>query len=75
MKRWDKQVHILSREDVNAIKKYVDFLGQGKIINYDAKIRDIFNEEVQPFFAGAKSAEETAKIIQNRISTYLIGQQ
>lgn len=65
----------LTQEDVDAVKKHVDSLSQGSIVRYDAKIRDIINEEVQPFFKGVKSAEETAKIIQNRISTYLSKQQ
>ena len=37
----------------------------------DSKIRDIVYEESQIFLGGAKSAEETAKIIQNRVAIYL----
>ncbi len=35
-------------------------------------IQDIIYEEAQPFFEGAKSAEEVAKIIQNRVMIYLM---
>ncbi|MCM1192125.1 MAG: hypothetical protein NC123_03930 [Butyrivibrio sp.] len=34
-------------------------------------IQDIILEEVQAYFAGDKSAQETARLIQNRISLYL----
>ncbi len=34
-------------------------------------VRDIMIEEVQTFFAGDKSADEAAEIIQNRVSLYL----
>ncbi|MGG1553826.1 ABC transporter substrate-binding protein [Paenibacillus ferrarius] len=37
----------------------------------DAKISTIVAEETVPFFQGQKSAEEVAKIIQNKVSTYL----
>jgi ABC-type glycerol-3-phosphate transport system substrate-binding protein len=70
-----QQVRLLTQEDVDAVKKYVDSLSQSSIIKYDWKIREILNEEVKPFFEGAKSAEETAKIIQNRVSIYLSEQQ
>ena len=32
---------------------------------------EIIDEETKPFFAGDKSADETAKTIQNRATTYL----
>lgn len=34
-------------------------------------IQDIIMEEVQPYFAGDKSAQDAARLIQNRISLYL----
>ncbi|MHB1152537.1 MAG: hypothetical protein ACYCWE_06815 [Eubacteriales bacterium] len=70
-----EQARLLTQEDVDAVKKYVDSLSQISIDKFDAKIKDILNEEVQPFFEGAKSAEEIAKIIQNRVSAYLNEQQ
>jgi multiple sugar transport system substrate-binding protein len=38
---------------------------------WDSQIESIVQEEVTAFFTGDKSAEETAKIIQNRVSIYL----
>lgn len=37
----------------------------------DPKIAAIVAEESAPFFQGQKSAEEVAKVIQNKVSTYL----
>ncbi|CAG7633670.1 ABC transporter substrate-binding protein [Paenibacillus allorhizosphaerae] len=37
----------------------------------DSKITTIVSEETAPFFQGQKSAEEVAKVIQNKVSTYL----
>lgn len=37
----------------------------------DQNIATIINEETAAFFAGQKSAEETAGIIQNRVSVYI----
>jgi multiple sugar transport system substrate-binding protein len=31
----------------------------------------IITEETAPFFKGQKTAEETAKVIQNKVGTYL----
>ena len=39
--------------------------------SYDEKIVEIINEEVQPFFAGQKPARDVAKIIQNKVWTYV----
>jgi hypothetical protein len=38
---------------------------------WDSQMESIVQEEVTAFFTGDKSAEETAKIIQNRVSIYL----
>ena len=39
--------------------------------DYDTDIMDIVTEEAGAFFAGDKTAEEAAKLIQNRVTTYL----
>ena len=38
--------------------------------NYNP-IREIVDEETQPFFDGEKTAEEVAKVIDNRVQIYL----
>ena len=42
--------------------------------DYDQNIQDICDEEVQAYFAGEKSAEDAAKMMQNRVSI-LISEQ
>ncbi|MNW18556.1 hypothetical protein D3C71_2181650 [compost metagenome] len=37
----------------------------------DLKITNIVAEETAPFFQGQKTAEEVAKVIQNKVNTYL----
>lgn len=37
----------------------------------DTKLMEIINEETAAFFSGSKTAEDTAKIIQNRASIYV----
>jgi hypothetical protein len=41
------------------------------VMRYDESMIDIINEEAQGFFAGQKTAQETAKIIQNRLQNYV----
>lgn len=40
-------------------------------MNFDPKIVSMIEEEAKPFFNGQKSAEEAARLIQNRATTYL----
>lgn len=42
-----------------------------RVYDYDITIRDIVIEMTGPFFAGDKSAEETAKLVQGRVQLYL----
>ena len=42
-----------------------------QVARYDTKLTDIINEEAAAYFKGQKSLDETAKIIQNRASTYI----
>lgn len=42
-----------------------------KLIDFDQSIIDIVTEQAAPFFAGQKSAEETAKLIQSKANIYV----
>ncbi|MDE5802698.1 MAG: extracellular solute-binding protein [Lachnospiraceae bacterium] len=54
------------------LKKLVTFLLSVNHCYYEnEEIMDIVSEETGAFFAGAKTAEETAKVIQNRVQLYL----
>ncbi|WP_028562777.1 ABC transporter substrate-binding protein [Paenibacillus pinihumi] len=57
-------------ETLQAIQNILNSKPQEKN-NVDSKVIDIFFEEFDPFLKGQKSAEETSKLIQNRVKTYL----
>lgn len=42
-----------------------------RVDDFDYTINAIIAEVARPFFAGDKSAEETAKLIQGRVQLYL----
>lgn len=59
----------LSQEEVDAVREYVFSIRQfGGCIS---TVLDIVKEEAAAYFAGDKTAEETAEIIQNRVQMYL----
>ncbi len=52
--------------------KYMDFISSvDKEVSYNSEIVEIIDEEVQAYFSGQKSAQETADIIQNRVKIYI----
>jgi multiple sugar transport system substrate-binding protein len=56
-------------QDIALIEKMVN---NAKVyMESDPKITSIVSEETGPFFQGQKQAEEVAKVIQNKVSTYL----
>ena len=64
------EIHMqVTDEDIAFIKRYMDNISMK--VDYNNKILEIINEDIQMFLAGEKSAEETAKVIQNRAQLYL----
>ncbi len=59
----------MSEEDVNFMKDYLKSIT--KINKYDENINNIIKEESDLYFSGSKSADETASVIQSRVSIYL----
>lgn len=54
------------------IAKVDELLGSlNQVMRYDTKVQTIVEEESSAFFSDQKSADETAKLIQNRVQTYL----
>ena len=52
--------------------KLMDYIGGVKTISYrEYALYEIILEEAEALYGGSKTAEETAAIIQNRVSTYL----
>lgn len=67
----DKEIIIqpLSAERAQELKDYT--LSVDKLYYYDASISDIIAEEAAPYFAGQKTAEQAADIIQSRVQIYV----
>lgn len=63
------QVKPINQDQADWFKDYVN--GAEISGNYDSNLYDIINEETAAYFAGDKSADEVAKLIQNRVSIYL----
>ncbi len=59
----------ITQKDIDAINSLISKIDH--TANYDQSIIDIIMEEAAPFFAGKKTAEATAKVIQSRIGTYV----
>ncbi|MBO4457135.1 MAG: extracellular solute-binding protein [Butyrivibrio sp.] len=59
----------MSQEDVKKFYDYVVSINTS--FNFDMEVSNIINEEASAFFAGQKSAEDVAKIIQKRVSVYI----
>ena len=70
---WDDfemEIMAATQEEVDAVKALID--SAEKISgSVDEQLVNIITEESEPFFKGQKSAEDVAKIIQNRIQTYV----
>lgn len=54
---------------VDEVKSIVE--GAGEVQRTDTDLVEIINEELSTFFAGTRSAEETARIIASRASIYI----
>lgn len=53
-------------------QKYIDLVNSTtKTSDYNTEITNIITEEAKAYFAGQKSLDETADIIQNRVKTYV----
>ena len=69
---WDNfevSVYHATEED---IKEYRELLeGATVLASYDEEIMSMIEEEVEPFFAGKKSAKDVANVIQGRVKIYV----
>ncbi|MHB8061144.1 MAG: hypothetical protein ACYDG2_00710 [Ruminiclostridium sp.] len=61
--------NILRQIDVDLVNKMI---GELKTVPYsDTQADKIVSDEVKEFFSGKKTAEEAAKLIQNKMNIYL----
>ena len=65
-------IHATTQEEADMLQALIDAVGG--TMSYDEKMMNIIQENAAAFFAGQKSAQETAAIIQNRISIYVAEQ-
>ncbi|WP_243454611.1 ABC transporter substrate-binding protein [Desulfosporosinus fructosivorans] len=59
----------MTQADIDYINKFIS--GLNTYANADPNIDKIIQDEAKAFFNGAKSAQETAELIQRRANTYL----
>lgn len=59
----------VTQEDIDKVLALIDQIDS--TVNMETAIINIIREESAAFFAGKKSAEDTAKVIQSRVGTYV----
>ncbi len=69
----NKEIKIdpLNEEEKNFIRDYILASDETGVGYTDSEIENIFMEETKAFFNGERTAEETAELLQNRISIIL----
>lgn len=65
----DILIYAATEEDVSAVRRLVDNIGRRYV--YNPYIMRIVDEEAEYYFQGQKTADETAEIIQSRLSLWL----
>ena len=63
------EIYALTREQADKVMELIE--STDKLGSQDDTILDIIAAEADPFFAGRQSAEETARIIQGKLSIYV----
>ncbi|MCM1125985.1 MAG: extracellular solute-binding protein [Lachnospiraceae bacterium] len=67
---FDIDIYAAKQEEVDAVRRLIDSADK-LYSSADGQLNTIISEEADPFFKGQKSAADVAKIIQNRIQTYV----
>lgn len=66
---WDVDIYAATEDEIDGIRSMIEIARP--LSQESDEIYAIISEEAAPYFAGQKSAEEVAKIIQSRISIYV----
>ena len=64
-----EEVYALTEDQVQQIRELI--LTTTKVADYNQEILDIVKEQAAPFFAGQKTAEEVAKLVQSKANIYV----
>jgi len=59
----------MTESDAELLREIISNVGLSAFIGHP--VRDIINEDVHAFFEGARSAEDTARVIQSRVERFL----
>lgn len=63
------EIKSISQEDIDNFNKLIDGISSYSAL--DRQVMQIVQDEIKPFISGGKSADEVAKLIQNRVNTYI----
>ena len=66
---WDVDIYAATQEEIDGIRHLIEIARP--LSRESEEIYVIIGEETAPYFAGQKSAEEVAKIIQSRVQIYV----
>ena len=66
---WDVDIYAATQEEINGIRHLIEIARP--LSRESEEIYAIIGEEAAPYFAGQKSAEEVANIIQSRVRIYV----
>ncbi len=66
------EIYAMTQEQYDTVKGLIE--STNRIMRYDESLMEIINDETGAFFAGEKTAEETAQFIQNRVQLYMAEQ-
>jgi ABC-type glycerol-3-phosphate transport system substrate-binding protein len=64
-----EEIYCLTEDQVQQIRELI--LTTTKVADYNQEILDIVKEQAAPFFAGQKSAEDVAKLVQSKANLYV----
>ena len=64
-----RDIYALEPEQVDQIRSLIE--STTKVADYNQEILSIVSEQAAPFFAGQKSAEEVAKLVQSKANIYV----
>ena len=64
-----EEVYALSEDQIQQIRELI--LTTTKVADYNQEILDIVREQAAPYFAGQKTADEVAKLVQSKANIYV----
>ena len=65
----EHNIYAMTQEQADELMEVIETCT--KVANYDTSIYDIVNEQAQAFFAGQKTVDEVARLIQSKANIYV----